>query len=127
MRFAVESWSPEYGSPTESMGLTGSSGPVDPWVESDVGDWAPRVPDPAAEPFASVAFVDGVRRVEANVFITGTDGPLRLGLHRPGFIGYVKTHHAAYGPPLVRDIVTRLGCGERTPLLLLGGPVPRFS
>ena len=221
MRFAVESWSPEYGSPTESMGLTDSSGPVDPWVESDVGDWAPRVPDPAAEPFASVAFVDGVRRVEANVFITGTDGlvrqgicasyaagvvhcgaratvvaaevrrglfapadgadtlvtrhgrfdlhpttsdepdvlslrlqramgelesevaaaatdhhavdavvvdgPLRLGLHRPGFIGYVKTHHAAYGPPLVRDIVTRLGCGERTPLLLLDGPVARYS
>ena len=42
-------------------------------------------------------------------------------------VGYVKTHRTAYGPPVVREVITRLAVGERTPLLLLGGAHPRFS
>ncbi|MCD9623829.1 DNA double-strand break repair nuclease NurA [Rhabdothermincola salaria] len=217
MRFAVESWSPDYGSPTDAAALEASERQVDPWVEHDAGRWGPLASG-AAEPLGAVAFVDGVRRVEANVWITDAegqvhqgicasyaagvvrcdgaarvvaaavrrglfapaegaapiatrhghfdlhpttaddpdtlslrlqqamgeleaevslaavdvdvvvvDGPLRLGAHRPGFVGYVKTHRASYGPPLVRDVVTRLAPGERTPMLLIDGPVSRFS
>lgn len=218
MRFAVESWSPDYGSPTEAVALVESQGTVDPWIERTSGEWAPIAPGPAVRPVDVIGFVDGVRRVEANVWITTdggevhqglcasyaagavlcdgqarvvaadvrrvlvapadgadavvtrhgrfellptatddpdalslrlqkamgeleaqvasraegvevvvVDGPLRTSHHGENFVGYVKTHHAAYGPPLVRDVVTRLDCGERTPLLLLDAPLPRFS
>ncbi len=220
MHFAVESWAPEYGSPTEAMGLVEGTGPVDPWAEVDVSRWRPIRPTAEATttPFASVAFVDGVRRVDANVFVDAgsgvvhrgicasfaagvvrctrtaevvaaevrrglfvpargadalstrhgrfdlyattsdepevtslrlqramgelegevsrragdvdvvvVDGPLRGGLHSGGYVGYVKTHHAVYGPALVREVVTALAVGERTPLLLFGAPMPRWS
>jgi hypothetical protein len=68
-----------------------------------------------------------VARVAGTVDTVVVDGPLRGGQHGAGFVGYVKTHHAAYGPALVRDVVTTLAPGERTPLLLLGGPFPRWS
>lgn len=223
MRFAVESWAPEYGSPTEAMELTEGAGAVDPFVEVDAASWAPRRPDVGTDVLTELAFVDGVRRVEANVFLTVVpsdggpvevhrgicasfaagvvrcdrvaeivavevrrglfaraegaealvtrhgrfdlypttsdepevlslrlqramgelegevarvagdvdavvvDGPLRGGQHGSGFVGYVKTHHAAYGPALVREVVTMLAPGERTPLLLFGAPLPRWS
>jgi hypothetical protein len=225
MRFAVESWSADYGSPTEAAAvLDPSTARVDPWVECDAAEWAPRPPAAAVTPLDVLAFVDGVRRVEATVWITddagevhqglcasyaagavrcdgearlvaaeverglfapvegadgietrhgrfelrgagsgGTggaagldalslrlqramgdlearvaraagdvdavvvDGPLRAGHRGAGFVGYVKTHHAAYGPPVVRDVIARLDCGERTPLLVLETPVPRYS
>jgi len=225
MRFAVESWSADYGSSTDtSAALDPSTARVDPWVECDAAQWAPRPPGPTATPLPVLAFVDGVRRVEATVWITDdagevhqgicasyaagavrcdgearvvaaeverglfapvegadgietrhgrfdlkgaggvapgglvgfdalslrlqqamgdlearvareagevdavvVDGPLRAGHRGAGFVGYVKTHHAAYGPPVVRDVVARLDCGERTPLLVLETPVPRYS
>ena len=218
MRFAVESWAPEYGSPTEAMGLVEGTAAVDPWAEADASAWRPIRPASGLAPFATVAFVDGVRRVEANVFVDGdagtvhrgicasfaagvvrcagsaevvaaevrrglfvpaqgaealptrhgrfdlyattsdepevtslrlqramgelegevarrspdvdivvVDGPLRGGLHAGGHVGYVKTHHAVYGPALVREVVTALAVGERTPLLLFGAPMPRWS
>jgi hypothetical protein len=219
MCFAVESWAPEYGSPTEvGAVLDPAEGRVDPWVESDAAGWAPIAPAPGTERLEGLAFVDGVRRVEANVWITapdggvhqgicasyaagavrcngraevvavevrrglfappegadgidtrhgrfelkGTlgadpdaltlrlqrsmgdleaevahlagevdavvvDGPLRSGHRGSGLVGYVKTHHTGYGPPIVRDVVGLLGAGERTPMLLIDGPAPRFS
>jgi len=219
MRFAVESWAPEYGSPTEvGSEPEAGEGRVDPWVEADLAGWGPVVPSPLAAPLATLAFVDGVRRVEANVWISApdgevhqgicasyaagavrcdgraqvvavevrrglfapadgadtiatrygpfalkatlgadpdaltlrlqramgdleaqvahlagevdavvVDGPLRSGHRGAGLVGYVKTHHTAYGPPVVREVVGRLAAGERTPILLLDGPSPRFS
>lgn len=221
MQFAVESWSPDYGSPTGAEVLEESTIAVDPWVEAAEPEWRPRSPGPSVEPLVPLAFVDGVRRVEANVWITApdgsihrgicasyaagvvvadttarvaaarvgralccpaegaepvvtrhgrfdllptvgddpdtlslrlqqamgeleanvaaavssqraaaglppvgatiVDGPLKRGQREPGFVGFVKTHRQAYGPPLVREVVSRLGCGERTPLLLIGG------
>jgi hypothetical protein len=54
------------------------------------------------------------------------DGPLRQPVI-PGAVGYVKTHHVSYLPPTVREVVARLGAGERTPLFLIGGAWPRWS
>ena len=47
MRFAVETWAPEYGAPVGDEALGDSDAPVDVGVEADPGDWAPR-PAPAA-------------------------------------------------------------------------------
>lgn len=216
MRFAVESWSPEYGAPIGDEALVESAADVDAWVEVPVEQWAPRGAPPGAAPIADIVFVDGVQRVDANVWITDDDGEvhqamcasyaagavrcngsadvvavevrrglfskaagaepihirrrgytvdfalqlctgdspeqLSLGLHaqrgeleghvaasldpvelvvvdgrlrlnenRPGRVGLVKTHHASYGPTIVREVIARLGVGERTPLLLVGG------
>jgi hypothetical protein len=218
VRFAVEAWDPEYGVSVDA-GLDDSRIPVDPWVERAEAAWAPISPAADVVPEPCLQFVDGVRRVEANVWVSapdgsshlgicasyaagvvrceeqavigptlveraifcapegagpvetrhGTfglhavtdteddptaltlalqrdmtrlevevaraapgelivvDGPLKEGQVAPGFVGYVKTHRTRYGPPLVMATVARLGVGERTPILHLGGPRPRFT
>lgn len=66
MRIVVESWAPEYGSPTEEGFLT----PLDPPVldlELPIADWRPL--SPSAEPAPTVVFVDGVQRVDASVVV----------------------------------------------------------
>jgi hypothetical protein len=80
MRIHVESWAPEFGSPVEGEGLAESDAEVDVGVELPAGDWQPLyAPDSvAAEP--RVAFVDGVRRIEARVWITDDDGATRMGI-----------------------------------------------
>lgn len=80
MRFSVESWAPEYGSPTDDGVLAPGDTPVDITVEVPAADWAPRSASPDVRPAASVLFVDGVLRVDARVWVTGDDGIDRQGL-----------------------------------------------
>jgi hypothetical protein len=83
MRFAVETWAPEYGAAAEGVdgdALADAEVRVDPWVEVGESAWSPRTPAPATPVPACVLFVDGVRRVEANVWITGRDGAASRGL-----------------------------------------------
>ena len=219
MRFAVESWAPEYGAPSdEEAQLAESTSEVDAFAEVGPEGWRPLDPAPTVAPPDRLLFVDGVRRVEATVWITGeddvhqglcasyaagvvccdgrarlvgaevrrsllcaadgaqpiatrhgpfgvevaaaheprdltlllqarmarlevavaaqhrgdaplvlVDGPLRDGHDAPGLVGFVKTHRSAYGPPVVRETVARLGVGQRTPLLLLGSVRNRWS
>jgi len=218
MRFAVESWSPEYGAAMGQEALAESTTSVDPFVESGPDAWVPRRAPSSSRAFDDVLFVDGVRRVEANVWITDgngelhqgicasyaagavrcngsarlvaaevrrglfcpaegadpidtrhahfalhvatddtpdqlsldlqrkmgeleghvaasaigaevlvTDGPLKIGQNQPGQVGFVKTHHTSYGPPLVREVIATLECNERTPLLLVGDRAHRFT
>jgi uncharacterized protein len=191
---------------------------VDANVEVPVADWAPRMPPAATVAARTVGFVDGVRRVEARLWVTSADGsvrqgicasyaaglvrcdgraelvaaevrrglfcpadaadaidtrygrfdvnpvtsddpddlslvlqremgrlevavagavdsvdlivvdgPLKVGQDGAGAIGYVKTHHRAYGPPVVGEVVTRLAEGERTPLFLMEDRRGRWS
>lgn len=89
MRFAVEAWAPEYGAPADAEHLPPAEADVDPDVEVPAGQWAPRTPPAAAAP-GRVLFVDGVRRVDARVWITGEDGVARPGLaasHAAGIVG----------------------------------------
>jgi hypothetical protein len=218
VQFAVESWSPDYGAPTGQEALAESTTNVDHLVEASEADWRPQPAPPTVSPLLDVVFVDGVRRVEANVWITDAaggvhqgicasyaagavqcngsaevvaaevrrglfcpaegaapidtrhahfalhvsthdapdqlsldlqrkmgeleahvaaqasgaevyinDGPLKIGQHRTDHVGFIKTHHTSYGPDLVRQVVARLGCNERTPLLLIGDRVRRFT
>lgn len=80
MRLAVEAWAPEYGAPTDEAAVAAGTDPVDADVEVARAAWAPRRPRPGTVAPAFVAFVDGVRRVDAGVWITGADGIARQGI-----------------------------------------------
>lgn len=80
VKLAVEAWAPEYGSSMGSMGDRGGSpaaaAAVDVGVEVDARDWTPR--RPSGDAAADVLFIDGVQRVDAQVWITD-EGGTRLG------------------------------------------------
>lgn len=78
MRFSVETWSPEYGGGPDSGELPQSGANVDVGVECEPGSWAPIRPATPTEKPDAIAFVDGVRRIDARVWITDGD------LSRPG-------------------------------------------
>ena len=75
MRVVVEAWDPSYGSPVEGEAMAESTAEVNLGVEVDPGEWAPRRPPPGVEPPAVVVFVDGVRRVDARVWVRADDDP----------------------------------------------------
>jgi hypothetical protein len=79
-RFYVEGWAPDYGASTEQDdALVPAEGQVDSTIEV-AGDWEP-IPG-VDDDCPTVAFVDGVRRVEARLTIDDpTDGPI------PGICG----------------------------------------
>ena len=83
MKFAVETWAPEYGSglagDAADGGLDVTTAPVDPNVEVPAGKWRPHRP-PSIERPARVLFVDGVRRVDARVWIHDGRGSVLPGL-----------------------------------------------
>jgi hypothetical protein len=83
MKFTVESWDPEYGAPSEAD-LVDSTENVDPTVELPVDEWRPLLPDRAGA--EDILFVDGVRRVDANLWI-------EQGERFPGF-GLAATYAA---------------------------------
>ena len=55
------------------------------------------------------------------------DGPLSQHRHMSGALGYVKTLQRGYGPPDVLRVAGELGPGERTPMLVVGETVARWS
>lgn len=67
MRFAVESWAPDFGTSTEGDLVT-TSQQVDAGIEVPEEAWAPRTPASASAP-NRILFVDGVRRVDARLWI----------------------------------------------------------
>lgn len=77
MRYTVETWSPEYGTPVESRPQEAES-PVEAGVEVGAAGWHSILPD--VEPAAEVLFVDGVRRVDAGVWIEQPATTPALGL-----------------------------------------------
>jgi hypothetical protein len=71
MRFAVDAWDPAYGSSVDLADEPASSATVLPDVETAV--WAPVPPAAVALP-ATVLFVDGVRRIDARVWVEEPPG-----------------------------------------------------
>ncbi len=67
---AVETWDPDYGSALLDMATEPSDVAVDPAVELPPAQWRALSPSPDAKPAVRVAFIDGVRRMEALVWIT---------------------------------------------------------
>jgi hypothetical protein len=66
MRFTVEAWDPDYGAASQAD-LVDSTENVDPSVELAVERWRPLLPE--CRPAGDILFVDGVRRVDANLWI----------------------------------------------------------
>ncbi|GAA1835565.1 hypothetical protein GCM10009836_12480 [Pseudonocardia ailaonensis] len=79
MRFSVDPWDPSYG--TSDDGERGeSTSEVDAAVELAPGQWRPIPVDPAVVAPQAVLFVDGVRRVDAQVWVDDGDGGAAPGL-----------------------------------------------
>jgi hypothetical protein len=72
VRFSVESWAPEYGIAADAEQFEDGSERVDVEIERRLADWAPVVPAPAERP-GRLMFVDGVRRIDARVWIHDGD------------------------------------------------------
>jgi hypothetical protein len=79
MTFSVDGWDPSYGASLELEGqLEESTARIDPGVELPADRWRPIDPAPAGPLPEALLFVDGVRRVEAQVWINGdTSAPGR--------------------------------------------------
>src|SRR3954462_12509861 len=55
------------------------------------------------------------------------DGPLSQHRHLAGALGYVKTLQRGYGPPDVLRVAAELEPGERTPMIVIGENIARWS
>ena len=80
MRFSVDGWDPSYGASLELEGqlegqLEESTARIDADVEVPAGRWRPIDPDLAGPLPDALLFVDGVRRVEAQLWIDGDAQP----------------------------------------------------
>ncbi len=77
MRFSIEAWAPEYGMSMETNGKSASETLVDISVETPPARWAPVTPPAATGAIDTVLFTDGVRRVDARLWIESPGGPAR--------------------------------------------------
>ncbi|MEV6641134.1 hypothetical protein [Amycolatopsis sp. NPDC051371] len=73
MNFSIDSWDPGYGSSMEAEELARSGAEVELEVEVPTEEWAPIDPTPVSPPEA-ILFVDGVRRIDARVWIDDQAG-----------------------------------------------------
>lgn len=118
MRFSIAQWSPEYGVSTAPE-LGDASEGVEVGVELPAAEWRGLVPD--VEPADDVLFIDGVRRVDANVWIEQPEGRPVLGLAATYAAGAVRSNGAARlveerverglftSAPRATDVATRCG------------------
>lgn len=91
-RIAVETWAPEFGASVDEPALAPTDEVVEVGVEVAPGDWTPRTPPTSAAVCApdAVSFVDGVRRVDARVWVTDDDGDVRQGICASWAAGVVR-------------------------------------
>jgi hypothetical protein len=114
-RIFVEGWSPEYGAPLDAAELAPAEGTVDDSVEGV--DWAPL--DGHDDDCMRIAFVDGVRRIDARLTVDDpVAGPI------PGLCGTIAIGAVIWDRVAVRSTVT----GERVQrwAVLAGGRAERF-
>ncbi len=115
MRFAVESWSADYGSPieTEPEAEADTSTSSDITIERRVEDWAPITPSGNAA--GTVVFIDGVQQMDARVWVSADDASSRMGVCVSYAAGTVRCDaearvesvvvaRGAFGPASLGDI-----------------------
>jgi hypothetical protein len=73
VRFTVETWAPEYGVAADAEQFEDGSERVDVEVERPVAAWAPVPVAPDAAQPDRILFIDGVRRIDARVWIHDGD------------------------------------------------------
>lgn len=112
MRFTVEPWSAEYG-PSSDPTMEEAAQPPKLDVEMDPERW--RAITPAGEASKDVLFIDGVRRVDANVWIEQPDDMPVLGLCAVYAAGAVRANGSAeiVGVECARGLFTSaIGAGD---------------
>lgn len=109
MQFAVEAWDPDYGTGGDVDSLDASTDVVDASVEVPVGRWRPVVPDAGPAP-GVIYFVDGVRRIDARIWVTdngrvlpGSCATVAAGAvactATDAFVSEVQVQRAVFTPP----------------------------
>jgi len=126
MKFTVDPWDPSYGTSNDVDPVDASRADVDCDVEVPGAQWAPR-PGRRLPGTERLVFVDGVRRVEAHVWIDADAGPADAGPAdagpaHPGICasyaaGAVRCDGAAVCGPIVvgRGLFTAHGGAEPIP------------
>jgi hypothetical protein len=104
-RLYVEAWAPEYGSPLETDDELADASRVDTSVEVDA-PWSPRLGEDDGVPV--VAFVDGVRRVDARLTLDDPDDGPVPGICGSYGVGAVLWHRAGPRSELRDLLVDRL-------------------
>jgi hypothetical protein len=95
VRFTVESWAPEYGSPGDEAALAPPGDAVDLDAEVPRSRWAPRSAEVGTAAPEVVRVVDGVRRVDAWVWFADGEGGSRRGMCASYAAGVVACDTAA--------------------------------
>ena len=100
MKIAIETWAPEYGSPVDGEIVRPTSeAVVDAGVEHARGDWVPLDPERTEGVGGALWFIDGVRRIDARVWLIDGDAPPRPGACATFAAGAVRCDERA-------DVVT---------------------
>jgi hypothetical protein len=73
VKFSVDGWDPSYGPAFEVEELAETTAAIDAGLEVPPGEWAPMAPRVSSALPSVVLFVDGVRRVDARVWIDDAD------------------------------------------------------
>jgi hypothetical protein len=112
VKFSVDPWDPLYGIANEAEGLEPTSAEVNPTIELPAAEWHPI--DPVTPDAGSVIFVDGVRRIEARVWLDDGAGGAHAGICASYASGAVRCDGAArIGPVIVeRGLFTAFGHAE---------------
>ncbi|MGZ6898294.1 MAG: hypothetical protein ACXVLO_15380 [Acidimicrobiia bacterium] len=92
MRFTVDPWDPSYGGSVETQ-LDPSEVAVNAAIECPADAWGPM--EPVAPPAPTVLFVDGVRRIDARVWITDDEGVSEPGVCASYAAGVVRAAERA--------------------------------
>lgn len=122
----MDPWATEYGATVQTDAEDDENPPdVDVNVEIPAVDWGPMDPSPSPRP-ASIAFVDGTQRIEANITLE-EDGETFFGVMATLAIGAVRSAPGVmtFEPPLVHRTLA-LGDGERLFAVFGGEAVQPF-
>jgi hypothetical protein len=79
MKFSVDPWDVEYGASLAIDDVDASTADVVVDVERRAAEWSPVAPEPEAA-VERILFVDGVRRIDARVWIDDGDGGVHPGV-----------------------------------------------
>ncbi len=115
----VESWAPDYGSPFESDASLAQPERVDESVEV-AGRWEPIAG--VDDGIDKLAFVDGVRRVDARLTLDGAPAPI------PGICGSYAVGAVVWDRTIPRSVVTDVRVGRLAVFAEgRGAPIPVVS
>lgn len=95
IQLAIDTWAPAYGSALDAGDLQPTTSSVDVGREVPDGEWRPLAPGPSTTTVRDAVFVDGVRRIDARVWVTAEDGRPRGAIAVSIAAGAVRTNGRA--------------------------------